>query len=107
MHNKNELAKQILDTETPRIAMAIGKQINVSNEWCKTSGCEIILKALSIKLKSCPEFGAMIRAHKDKKFAEATKHPIYGIGKTLSDKFKCDEAKWSGDNEMGKLLNKI
>ena len=87
--------------------MAIGKQVKASNEWCKTSGWEIILKALSVKLKSCLVFGAMIRAHKDKKFAEATKHPIFGIGKTLGDKLKCDEAKWSGDNEMGKLLNKI
>jgi len=64
-------------------------------------------RVLRAKLATVPEFRNLLETHKDKTFAEATKHPIWGIGHSLGDNDSTDPAKWSGKNLMGKLLNEI
>ena len=67
----------------------------------------IIYIILSVKAKNVKEFSALLLSNKEKMFAEATRHPIWGIGLSFSDKEKEKVAKWSGLNIMGHLIKEI
>jgi len=106
-NGKPEIAKEILQSSSPRNAMYLGKQVKVSDDWCKSKGCELFKTALSVKAKNVKEFSALLLSNKEKMFAEATRHPIWGIGLPFSDKEKEKVAKWSGLNIMGHLIKEI
>ena len=106
-NGKPEIAKEILQSSSPRNAMYLGKQVKVSDDWCKSKGCELFKTALSVKAKNVKEFSALLLSNKEKMFAEATRHPIWGIGLPFSDKEKEKVAKWSGLNVMGHLIKEI
>lgn len=106
-HEKPEIAMKVMSASTSREAMGIGKQVRYSDEWAKTTGIEILEKAIAEKIQCVPEFAKTLRECKDKLFAEATRHPIWGIGIQFSDNRKSNKNNWNGQNLMGQLLDKM
>ena len=87
--------------------MKIGKQVKVGEQWSLTEGRKILEKGILAKASECEEFMLLLKAKKDKIFAEATHHKLYGTGLPLGNKENKDPTKWRGKNLMGELLTEL
>ena len=60
--------------------------MKVSEQWSLTEGRKILEKGILAKVSECEEFMHLLKAKKDKIFAEATHHKLYGTGLPLGNK---------------------
>ena len=98
-------AQEILVQSDPVEAMVIGRRVKASPEWIQTRGPEVMKKAQLVKfqipamafsLKSCGLY-----------IGEATKNPVWGTGKTLSDNNAFQSSSWTGSNKAGEMLKEV
>ena len=107
VNGKSDKAEEILKAKTSWEAMKIGKQVKVGEQWSQTEGRKILEKGILAKASECEEFIHLLKAKKDKIFAEATHHKLYGTGLPLGNKENKDPTKWRGKNLMGELLTEL
>ena len=104
----DKVAQDVLDAEDSRKAMYAGKQIPQNYPWKQTDGVAIMQHVIRIKHQQCEPFRRMIDKCNDKhlKPLEATKHPFWGCGATLSEVsrpgFNHDGCE--GNNQLGKII---
>ena len=103
---EHELAEKILDVETPREAMTIGKAARASDKWHEGTGTEIMSRLISAKYDQIPELRALLTSHKGKYFVEATRNTKWGSGIPIHWQEAMNKNKWQGQNIFGVLLSK-
>jgi len=103
--NNQQAAHAILVTTDPVEAMAIGRHVTASAQWNQVTGPEKMKKAQLIKFK----IPAMALSLKNTGLfiGEATRNPLWGIGKTLSENSAFESRSWSGANTTGQILKEV
>ena len=104
-NNQPEMASAILKAETSEKALQIGKKIKTSDEYKLTD--PIILQDIHMaKYEQHPELRTKLIRLKGNLY-EATKHPVYGAGFSLSQKDQICKANVPGGNKLGLSLENI
>ena len=104
-NNQPEMASAILKAETSERAMQIGKKIKTSDEY-KLTEPKLLQDIHMAKYEQHPELKDKLIRLKGNLY-EATKHPIYGAGFSLSQKDQICKANVHGGNKLGLLLENI
>ena len=102
-----EIAQLVNDTGTAREAMMIGKTVQTPDDWQTRKGADIMKKLIKEKMDQVPEFRDLVMTHRGKKFAEASRNPIWGTGVPIHFHESQDSTKWRGKNIFGELLTKF
>ena len=102
---KPELAEQVIKTEWPTTAKAIGRQIDCpeNSEWY-TKRVETMSEILYAKAQSCELFKKTLLSTNGKEIIEATEDRYWGCGLDLRRAQSTKTSYHPGINKLGKLL---
>ena len=85
--------------------MTLGKSVKPDQNWLRNKGIEIMRKGVRAKF-SLEEMKDYLLATTGV-IGEATRHPHWGIGHTLSANEAKSIANWEGSNALGELLTEM
>ena len=102
-----EKAKEILETESPKIAKTKGRQVkNFVKEVWDTNARDIVYKGCLLKFSQNEDMKSYLLSTGNKYLAEASPFDrIWGIG--IGIKKANEGVKWRGKNWLGECLMKV
>ena len=98
---------KIIKSETPLQAKYLGNEVKLSNDIWIPEARQAIFRACKEKFMQNNRARQFLKDTGDTILVEASTDKIWGIGVSLNDKNLPDQAKWAGDNLLGKVLMEI
>ena len=92
--------------ETKRIGDAIYMNQETKKSWRSTNK-KIMTDALTHKFQQNIQVRKALLETKDQNIVEASYGRFWGCGKPLRDSDSLNEAKWTGKNMMGRILESV
>lgn len=99
------LARAILNEPNPFDAMAIGKRVDITDDWpdCQLN---VMSKILQAKLEQVPAFSSALKSSEKHHLVENTRSLFWGAG-TPYNSDKIFDRTYPGKNKLGLLLEEI
>ena len=102
----HDIASLVMSAPTPYQAMLEGKKARGTEEWTDTTGREIMVRALNVKLFQVAKFKQFLELGKGKTFVEATRDKVWGSGVDFYST-NAFVQEWQGKNILGAILTQM
>ena len=99
----HDIASKVMSASTPYEAMLEGKKARGTEEWTETTGKDLMVSALNIKLTQVDLFKQFLKLGKGKTFVEATRDAVWGSGVDFYSTNAYTQ-EWQGKNILGSIL---
>jgi ribA/ribD-fused uncharacterized protein len=103
---REDVAAQVLLSSQPEDAMAVGKKVNMTKEWTQSKGRMIMKTGARAKFSNGTLKNKLLSTG-HKIIAEATRHPIWGVGMPFTAGDVLSRDCWTGSNLLGIVLKEI
>ena len=105
MFNDDEADEKIMKSTNPYEIKAIGGSVKnfIRQRW-EQEAKKIATEACMNKFSQNLELLDILLKTGNKKIGEASKDPLWGIGKALHDEDVLDSTNWPGENILGNVL---
>ena len=108
MFDDDATHRKILLTDSPYEAKKLGYKVKgfIMSKW--KENCEgVAMKGCLAKFQQSSFCRHRLLAKSNKKIGEASEDPIWGVGMKISNRDVMHEQNWTGQNIMGKVLERV
>ena len=109
MFDDQVTANRILSTSIPEEQKKLGRQVaNFEwRQWCSEAP-DVVRRGIAQKFEENPHLQEFLKQTGETEIVEcASRDKLWGIGIGLYSKDRGDKSKWTGRNEMGKILMEV